>query len=107
MDVARGGEHLLGARAYADVLGEILPTNNAGAVEKELRGTGNVVAVGTRGGMKQIVTADHVEIGIGQKREAEAGFAAQARGDIRRINADGDWANTECLEFVEPFLDAS
>jgi hypothetical protein len=60
LDVAGGSEHLFGAGTYADVFGEILPAHDAGAVDEELRWTGDVLAIGSCCDMQQIVTADYV-----------------------------------------------
>ena len=95
------------AGTYPDVFGEILPAHDTGTIDEEFRGTGDVVAIRSCGDMHQIVAADDVEIGIGEKRESEAGLAAQVRGDVGRVNAEGDGTNAEGLEFVELLLDAS
>jgi hypothetical protein len=60
LEVARDSKHLFGAGAHSDVFGEILPAYDAGAVDEELRWTGDVVAIGPRCDMPQIVTADYV-----------------------------------------------
>jgi hypothetical protein len=60
LDGAGGSEHFFGARAYADVFGEILPAHDAGAVDEELCRTGDVVAIGSPCDMQEIVTADYV-----------------------------------------------
>lgn len=65
LDVAGYSEHLLGTRAYADVFGEILPAHGAGTVDQELCGTSDVVAIGSRRGVQQVITTDDVQIGIG------------------------------------------
>ncbi len=65
------------------------------------------MAVGSRCGMQQAITTDDVQIGIGEKGEREARFAAQIGRDFRRVNTDGDRANTARLEFRELLLDAS
>lgn len=107
LDVAGGSQHLLGAGAYADVFSEILPAHGAGTVHQELSGTGDVVAVGSRCRVQQAITTNDVQIGIGEKGEREARFAAQIGRDFRRVNTDGDRANTARLEFRELLLDAS
>lgn len=65
LDVAGCSEHLLGTGAYADVFGEILPAHGAGTVDQELCGTKDVVAIGSRCGVQQVITTDDVQIGIG------------------------------------------
>jgi hypothetical protein len=65
LDVAGCSEHLLGAGAYADVFGEILPAYGAGTVDQELCGTRDVVAIGSRCSVQQAITTDDVQIGIG------------------------------------------
>ena len=107
LDVAGGIQHLLGAGAYAEVFGEILPAHGAGTVHQELCGSGDVVAVGSSCGVQQAITTDDVQIGIGEKGEREARFAAQIGRDFRRVNTDCDRANTARLEFRELLLDAS
>ena len=107
LDVAGCSEHLLGAGAYADVFGEILPAHGAGTVDQELCGTRDVVAIGSRCGVQQAITTDDVQIGIGYKGEREARLAAQIGRDLRRVNTDGDWANTARPEFRKLLLDAS
>lgn len=97
----------MGAGAHADVFGEILPAHDAGAVDEEFGWTGDVVAVGSGCDVHQIVAADNVQIGIREKGEAVASLAAQGRGDLRRVNADGDGTNAERLEFLKLLLDAS
>lgn len=107
LDGAGGGEHLVGAGAYAQVFGEILPAYGAGAVYQKLRGTGDVMTIGPRRGVQQTVTPDYIQIGVGQEREGEARFAAQVGGDVRRVHADGYRANLVPLEFLKVRLDAS
>jgi hypothetical protein len=107
LDVAGSSQHLLGAGAYADVFGEILPAHDAVTVHQELCRTGDVVAVGARCRMQKAKTTDDVQIGIGEKGEREARFASQIGRDFRRVNTDGDRANTTRLEFRELLLDAS
>jgi hypothetical protein len=104
LDVVGGREHLFGAGAYADVFGEILPAHGTGTVDKELCGTGDVVSIGTRRGVQQTVSPDHIQIGIRQEREGEVRFAAQVCGHLRSVHADGDRANTERLEFLKLLL---
>ena len=60
LDVADGSEHLFRAGAYTDIFGEILPANNAGAIDQKLRWAGDVVAIGSPCDMHQIVTVDYV-----------------------------------------------
>jgi hypothetical protein len=60
LDIAGGGEHFFGARANADIFGEILPAHDAGAVDQELCRTGDVVALGSPGDMQQVVAADYL-----------------------------------------------
>ena len=107
MDVARGGEHFLSAGTYADVFSEIFPTHDAGAIDEEFRRAGDVVSIRTCRGVQQVVTADDLEIGIREERKCVAGLAAQVRGDLGRVNADGDGTNSESLEILKLFLDAS
>jgi len=99
LDVAGRSEHLLGTGAHADVFGEILPAHGAGTVDQELSGTRDVVAIGSRCGVQQVITADDVQIGIGKKDEREARLAAEIGRDLRWVNTDSDWANTARLEF--------
>ena len=107
LDVADGSEHLFRPGAYADVFGEILPAHNAGAIDQKLCWAGDVVAIGSPRDMQQIVTADYVQFGIRQKREGVARLSTQVRGHLRRVNTDGDWANSKRLEFLKLLLDAS
>ena len=57
--------------------------------------------------LRAVEATNYVQFGIGEKRERVARLAAQVRGNLRRIYADGDWANSERLEFLQLLLDAS
>ena len=106
-DIARDGKHFLRARSHADVFCEIRPTHDTGTIDEEFGRTGDIVAIRSRGGMQKIVTADYVKVGIREKREGVPGLAAQVRGNLGRVDADGDGANAERLEILELLLDAS
>ena len=106
-DIARDGKHFLSAWSHADVFCEIRPTHDTGTIDEEFGRTGDIVAIRSRGGMQKIVTADYVKVGIREKREVVPGLAAQVRGNLGRVDADGDGANAKRLEFLKLLLDAS
>ena len=61
----RGGEHLIGARAYANVVGEVHPSHDSVRIHQELSGTRNVNSLGTSADVQQIIAADHFGFRIG------------------------------------------
>jgi hypothetical protein len=107
LDVAGSSKHLLGARPYAHVFGEIFPAHSPRAVDQELCGTRDVMAVGASPGVQQTVPPDYVQIGIGQQREGEARLVLQVARDLRAIHADGYRTNAPRLEFLKVLLNAS
>ena len=107
LDVAGGSEHLFCASPYAHVFGEIFPAHSPGAVDQELCGTRDVMAIRARPGVQQTVPPDYLQIAIGQQREGEAGLALQVAGDLRGIHADGYRTNAPRLQFLKVLLKAS
>ena len=107
LDVTGSSEHLFGARPHAHVFCEIVPAHSPRAVDQELCGTRDVMAIGARPGVQQTVPPDYVQIGIGQQREGEARLVLQVARDLRAIHADGYRANAPRLEFQKVLLNAS
>jgi hypothetical protein len=85
---AGGLEHLLGAGADAEVIGEVDPADCTGGVDKELRWTRYVVAVDAGSLVEEIVAADYLGIGVREKRVVVAGLAAEVLGLGTRIDAN-------------------
>lgn len=61
----RGGEHLIGARTDANILGEVNPPHDSVRIHQELSGTRNVNSLGTSSDVQQIIAADHFGLRIG------------------------------------------
>ncbi len=61
----RGGEHLIGARAHANVLGEVDPPDDSVRIHQEFSGTRNVNSLGTSADVQQIIAANHFGSRIG------------------------------------------
>lgn len=95
---------MVGASANAEVAGEIDPADGAGGIEQKLGRACDVVTVDAGAFVKEIVAADHLGIGIGQKRIGVAGFAAEILGLTGRIDANSDGPDTELFQIRETFL---
>ena len=63
--------------------------------------------IGTSGRVQQLVTSDDLSLGIGKKREGVALLASELLGNIRRVNADGNWGDTVRLKLRKALLDTS
>ncbi len=107
MDGASGGQHLLGAGPYADIFGEVLPADDSRRIHQKLSRARNVAPTWSAAGVEQIVAANDLSFGIGQKSEGVTGLLAEVGRDVRLIDADGDGANTLRLEFLKVFFNAS
>ena len=68
---------MLGARADAEIAGEIDPTDGSGGIDEEFGGAGDIVAADTRALVKKVVGADCVGVGIREKRVRVARLAAE------------------------------
>jgi hypothetical protein len=80
---AGGLEHLFGAGADPEIIGEVDPADCAGGVDKELRRARYVVTVDAGSFVQEIVAADYVGVGVRQERVRVAGLAAEILG-LRR-----------------------
>ena len=99
-----GLEHFVRAGADAEVAGEIDPADGAGGIEEELAGAGDIVSVDAGAFVQEIVAADYLSIGIGEKSVSVAGLAAEILGFAGRIDADGDGSDAELFKIGEAFL---
>jgi len=98
-------DDLVGAGADTEVAGEIDPADSTGGIDKELGRAGDIVAVDAGAFVKEIVTADHFGIGVGEKGVGVAGLAAEILGFAGRINANGHGPDAELFQIRETFLD--
>ena len=98
-------EYLLGARAHCNILGKVHPSDNAIRIEEKFGRTRYVRSFRSRTGMQNIVTANNLRIRIGQQRKRVPELLRLPLVEIRRIDADGDNANSPCLEFRKPLLE--
>jgi hypothetical protein len=105
--IARGCQHLFSARPDADVLGEILPAHGPGTVHKELGRAGYIVPSRPAAHMQQIVAANDLSLGVGEKSEGIACLPAEPGRNIRRIHADSYGQDALRLELLQVLLDAS
>lgn len=104
---SRGCQHLVGFGANANVLGEVLPANDARLVYQKFCGARYVVSVGTTGVVYQIVPSDDIKLGVREKRKGVSNLIPQLCRFFGWINADGDWLHTGCLKLFKIFLNAS
>ena len=107
MDGASGGQHLIGAGPYADIFGEVLPADDSGRIHQKLSRARNVAPAWSAAGVEQIVAANDLSFGIGQKGKGVAGLLAEVGGNVRLVYADGDGTNTLRLKFLKVFFNAS
>jgi hypothetical protein len=98
-------EHRVWAGSDAEVAGEINPADGPGGIEEELGRAGDVVAVDAGAFVKEVVAADNLGIGVGEKRVVVAGLAAEILGLARGIDTDGDGPDAELFKIGETFLD--
>ena len=97
-------EDLLGPRAHGDVLCKIDPANHAVRINQKFGRPGNVRAFRSCAGMQHIVTANNFCLGIGKQRETVAEFLRLPPIDLRRINADADYADPARIEIRTSLL---
>ena len=98
-------QHLIGARAYGDVLSEIDPANHAICVKKEFRRACDVRSFRAGAGMQQVIAADNFGLRIGKQRKRVAVLLRLPTIDLGRINADADYANPARIEFCKLLLE--
>ena len=103
-NLIEGIEDLLRPRAHRDVLRKIDPTNHSVRINKKFGRSGNVSAFRPRAGMQYIVTANDFGVGIGKQRESVADFLRLPPVDLRRINADADYAYPARVKIRKPSL---
>ena len=98
-------EHLLWARAHRYVAGEVHPSHDAIRIENKFRRARNIRSFGTRAGMQHTISANRVRFRIGKQRERVPELLRLPLVDIRRIDADGDNANTAGSEIRKSLLE--
>ena len=103
-NLIEGIEDLLRPRAHRDVLRKIDPTNHSVRINKKFGRSGNVSAFRPRAGMQYIVTANDFGVGIGKQRESVADSLRLPPVDLRRINADADYAYPARIKIRKPSL---
>ena len=97
-------EDLLGPRAHGDVLCKIDLANHAVRINQKFGKPGNVRAFRSCAGMQHIVTTNNFCLGIGKQRETVAEFLRLPPIDLRRINADADYADPARIKIRKPLL---
>jgi hypothetical protein len=103
-NLIEGIEDLLGPCAHGDVLRKIDPANHAVRINQKFGRPGNVRAFRSCAGMQHIVTANNFCLGIGKQRETVAEFLRLPPVDLRRIDADADYADPARIEIRKPVL---
>ena len=98
-------KHLLGARAHGNIVSEVHPSDNAIRIEEKFGRARNVRSFRSRAGMQHIISANDLRIRIGQQGKRVPELLRLPLVDIRRIDADGDNANTARVEFRKPVLE--
>ena len=93
------GQHLVGARADANVLCEVGPPHRARGVHQELGRPGDVVSLRSGAYVDQVVTTYHFAGWIGENREGITSLFAEIARDLWWINADRNRSDTGCLKF--------
>ena len=83
-------EHLVGAGADTEVIGEIDPADCAGGVDEELRGARYVMAVDAGSFVEEVVAADYLGIRVGQECVRVASLAAEVLRLGGSVNTDGN-----------------
>jgi hypothetical protein len=103
----RGSNHLIGSRPHAHIFGKVLPADDTGTIDQELRGPRNVVAFGTTARVQQIIAADNIGLRIGKKSEGKSRLAPQVTRNIGGIYAYGHRYDALRLKLAQPFLNSS
>ena len=97
-------QHLLWPCAHGDVLRKIDPANHAVRINQKFGRPGNVRAFRSCAGMQHVVTANNFCLGIGKQRETVAEFLRLPPINLRRIDADADYADPARIEIRKPVL---
>jgi hypothetical protein len=103
-NLIEGIEDLLGPCAHGDVLRKIDPPNHAVRIYQKYGRPGNVRAFRSCAGMQHVVSANNFCLGIGKQRETVAEFLRLPPVDLRRIDADADYADPARIEIRKPVL---
>jgi hypothetical protein len=103
-NLIEGIEDLLGPCAHGDVLRKIDPANHAVRINQKFGRPGNVRAFRSCAGMQHVVSANNFCLGIGKQRETVAEFLRLPPVDLRRIDADADYADPARIEIRKPVL---
>jgi hypothetical protein len=92
-------EHLLGTGADGNIVRKIHPSHDAIRIEEKFGRPRDVRAFRSSPGMQDVIPANSLGAWIGEQRKRVAQLLRLPSIDVRRINADGDNANTARLEF--------
>ncbi len=98
-------ENLLGTGAHPEILRQVHPTYSSARVDQELGGTSNVAAILSHALVHQIVRANGLRVGIGEKEKGVAGFLRVIARDLTVVGADGYRADSRLIELVQVLLD--
>ena len=90
----------LGAGSYPDVVGQVDPPDDAGAIDQKLGGPGDVAPVLARAGMQDSIPADDFGLRIGQKRKRVAPLLAEPARLGVGIYADRQDADSARMKIV-------
>lgn len=86
--------------ADAEIVGEIDPANGARRVDQELGRASDVMAVHAGAFVKEIVTADHFGIAVGEKSVRVTSLAAEILRLRGRVDADRDRLYSQFFEIL-------
>jgi hypothetical protein len=50
-------------------------------------------------GVNEVITLDSGRVGIRQDGKGETVLLDEIAGDVRWINTDGNWTNSDCVDF--------
>jgi hypothetical protein len=100
------GEDLFRPCTNPVIFRQIHPSHSARGVKEELGWARDVVSAFAGSGVDQIVSANNIQVGVGENVELESGFFGQLTRLFGRVNADCDDTNTGLLQFLQVSLDS-
>jgi hypothetical protein len=104
VELVKGFQHLLGARADGSVFGQVSPANRAFGINEEFSRTRDVFTSRSGAGVQQIVPLHHSGLRIGEKRKGEAHLLAMPLIGVFRVDADRGDANASRIKVRQPPL---
>lgn len=81
-DSSRRRQQFIGPWSNTDVFRKVFPAHRSGAIDEELRRSGDIRSVRTSAYVQQLVSSNHLSFWVGEKWEGVAPFATEILRNI-------------------------